>query len=148
MWTLLVKLKWDTYENTTFCHSARQWLRSRAYCSLRRYWFLDNASRRNSVRATSPVLKRHATNRWRGQFQTRCSIPTTPQHREDVRSITAMRRKWRPFSTVFPLNLPFGVRPSSIHWFHNKALSYEPKCHDMTSCRETILFPLKSLTWW
>ena len=48
----------DSSENTTFRHSARQWRRSRAHCSLRRWWSLDNGSRRNGMRATSSALKR------------------------------------------------------------------------------------------
>ena len=46
-----------TSENNTFRHSASQWRHSRAHCSLRRWWSLDNGSRRNDMRATSPDLK-------------------------------------------------------------------------------------------
>ncbi|KAJ8867452.1 hypothetical protein PR048_031254 [Dryococelus australis] len=45
-------------ENTTLCHSASQRLCSRAHCSLRCLWFLDNGSRRNGMRASSPARSR------------------------------------------------------------------------------------------
>ena len=54
------QVKQDLSENTTFCHSASQRLRSYAYCSLKIvfFFFVDNGRRLNGKRTTIPALKK------------------------------------------------------------------------------------------
>ena len=116
-------LKRDSPENTTFCHSAHQWWRSRAHCILRRWWSLDNGSRCNGMQATSPALKRQwrtvEADRSKPVAVLQCQLNTVD---ETVQSVTAMQTRWRSSCAVVTLRGPVParlcIRPSSLHWFH------------------------------
>ena len=146
-------LKQDLSENTTFCHSTCQWWRSRAHCSLRHWWFLDNG-------ATSLPLKRRQRT-----VETVRSKLVAVLHRlntvdEAVRSIMTMRTRCRSSQAVVILrsSVPtrLCVQPFSLHWFHTcltviascpvrAAMSWYDK---PASRRPTILLHLNALTCW
>ena len=115
-------LKRDSSENTTFRHSARQWRCSRVHCSLRRWWSLDNGSRRNGMR-TALKRRRRAVeaDRFKPVAVFQRKVNTVD---EAVRSVTAMRTRWRSSRAVVILRSPVSarlcVRPSSLHWFHTR----------------------------
>ena len=116
-------LKRDSSENTTFYHSARQCRHSRAHCSLRRWWSLDNGNRRNVMRAISPALKRGRrtveADRFKPVAVLQCRLNNVD---EAVRSTMAMCTRWRLSLAVVTLCGPVPaclcVQPSSHHWFH------------------------------
>ncbi|KAJ8894325.1 hypothetical protein PR048_006945 [Dryococelus australis] len=128
-------------KTVNFCHSARQRRRSRVHCSLRSLWFLDNGSRRNGMRVISAArIRRRRTvdaDRFSPVAVLQCQANTVD---EAVRSVTAMRTRWRLSLAVVTLRGPVParhcVRPSSIRWFHTHitvVALYEPKCHDTTT---------------
>ena len=147
-------LKQDSSENTTFHHSARQWWRSRAHCSLRHWWSLDNGSRCNGMRATSPALKRR---RWTAEADRskpvavlQCRLNTLD---EAVQSVMAMQTRWRSSCAVVTLHDPIPVhlciRPISLHWFHTCITVIAMSRYDKpASWRPTILPHSNALICW
>ena len=115
-------LKRDSSEITAFGHSARQWRRSRAYCSLRRWWSLDNGSRCNGMRDTSPALKiwRRTVEADRSKpvavLQRRLNLmklygPSRPCRQDDGHPVL-----WSHYVAQYLLVSKYD--PRSLHWFH------------------------------